>query len=299
MTSTANGSCLGYNVTTALECRFLRSPRPGKRLEIHEWAPPSHPEHGGELLVRWRQRPDRPFHGSVHRIDGRLVVNTSDAGWFRIDPAAGRVEVPSGIPAVKREVRLWTTPMLLLSSLEGNTPLHAATVEIDGMAVAIAAPGGHGKTTLAAALAARGHRLMAEDITVIDEEFMVSPGPDLIRLRPPTPDYLEYPPTWTTVESVPDRFFVRTGTPDASPSPLHSVVFVNTGDETRLVTRTDARRLADLWQVAFHLPNMTDRTRSFTAIAEIAERVPIYELTRPLDWSVLDRTADMIASVVS
>jgi hypothetical protein len=47
-------------------------------------------------------------------------------------------------------------------------PLHAACLEIDGRAIAFAGPSGAGKSTLAASLIARGHRLLADDVTVID-----------------------------------------------------------------------------------------------------------------------------------
>ena len=294
------GICLGYAVQSAFPVRFLRPGTAGRPMEVREWDPPADPTPGGELLVRWRPRPDRPFHGEVHRVGGKLVVNTSDAGWFRIDENSGTIEAPRGGNSVAREVRLWTTPMLLLATLAGRVPLHAASVDIGGKVVAVAAPGGFGKTSLATALAAKGHRLMAEDITIVDgSDHMVLAGPDLLRLRPPTPDHITFPPSWETVASTPDRYFVRTGTRDSSPAPLAAIVFVKTGARIELAERSDPRRLADLWQVAFHLPNMADRTRSFDAIATLADSVPIYDLVRPLEWSVLGETVSIIEDVVS
>ena len=295
-----DGVCLGYAVQSAFPVRFLRPGTAGMPLRVREWDPPADPSSGGELLVRWRPRPDRPFHGEVHRVAGSLVVNTSDAGWFRIDENSGTVEAPRVGDSVAREVRLWTTPMLLLATLAGRVPLHAASVDIGGKVVALAAPGGFGKTTLVTALVAHGHRLMAEDITIVDEpDRMVLAGPDLLRLRPPTPEHIALPPSWETVASTPDRYFVRTGTRDSSPAPLAAIVFVKTGTRIELVERSDARRLADLWQVGFHLPNMADRTRSFDAIASLADSVPIYDLGRPMEWSVLGETVSIIEELVS
>ena len=295
-----DGVCLGYAVQSAFPVRFLRPGTAGMPLRVREWDPPADPSSGGELLVRWRPRPDRPFHGEVHRVAGSLVVNTSDAGWFRIDENSGTVEAPRVGDSVAREVRLWTTPMLLLATLAGRVPLHAASVDIGGKVVAVAAPGGFGKTTLVTALVAHGHRLMAEDLTIVDEpDRMVLAGPDLLRLRPPTPEHIALPPSWETVASTPDRYFVRTGTRDSSPAPLAAIVFVKTGTRIELVERSDARRLADLWQVGFHLPNMADRTRSFDAIASLADSVPIYDLGRPMEWSVLGETVSIIEELVS
>lgn len=295
------GTCLGYSIETDLGFHFLRPGAGQRNLRVVEWTPPPDPASGGELLVRWQPRPDRPFHGAVHRAgDGRLVVETSDAGWFRIDPEAGVVEVDDSVDGIAREVRLWTTPMLLLATIAGSTPLHAACVEIDGKAVAICAPGGHGKTTLAAALVARGHRLLAEDITISDGSPPITrAGPDLLRLRRPSLGRVHLGPETKIVAETEVRVFVSTGSTDSSPAPLAAVIFLKDGESLRLLPRADATRLADLWQVSFHLPSLEDRGRSFKALADLADRVPIYELTRPLSWDQLSPGADLVESVVN
>jgi hypothetical protein len=60
----------------------------------------------------------------------------------------------------------------------GVLPLHASCLEIDGRAVAFAGPSGTGKSTLAASLMARGHRLIADDITVVD--LVADGGPPMV-----------------------------------------------------------------------------------------------------------------------
>jgi hypothetical protein len=295
-----SGTCLGYSIESDLKFRFLRPGLGEQTLRVTEWNPPSTPAAGGDLVVRWQPRPDRPFHGAVHRgQDDRLVVETSDAGWFRIDSAAGVVEVDSAAETVAREVRLWTTPMLLLAAISGATPLHAACVEIDGEAVAICAPGRHGKTTLAAALVSRGHRLLAEDITISDgTPPLVRAGPDLLRLRRPSLGKVSLGPRAEVVAETDDRLFIKTGVPDSTPVPLRAVIFLKGGDRVELVPRHDTSRLADLWQVSFHLPTKEDRTRSFAALAALADTVPIYDLTRPLSWDHLSPSVDLVESVV-
>lgn len=54
----------------------------------------------------------------------------------------------------------------------GLLPMHAASVEVGGGAVMMMGPSRAGKSTLSAALANRGHRLVADDVTV------AMPGPD-------------------------------------------------------------------------------------------------------------------------
>lgn len=229
--------------------------------------------------------------------DGTLVINTSDAGWYRLHPDDHVVEIPSGVDPIAREVRLWTTPMLLLSTIEDMTPLHAACVDIGGRAVALSAPGGFGKTTLAAALVGRGHGLVAEDITVLGAQTRVIPGPDLLRLRPPAMSHLQLNPEARILHRTDERVMVTTGSRVHNSMPLAAVIFLKEDLECAIERRADPTRIADLWQVSFHLPNLTDRGRAFSAVTSVANEVPIYDLRRPLDWDSMEWSMDAVEEV--
>ena len=71
--------------------------------------------------------------------------------------------------------------------LRGGISLHASAVVIKDRAVAFVGPAGAGKSTIAAAFAERGHRVLAEDVVTFDDHedaFLVLPAYPCIRLWP-------------------------------------------------------------------------------------------------------------------
>jgi hypothetical protein len=71
--------------------------------------------------------------------------------------------------------------------LRGLTALHASAAVINGYAVAFVGGGGAGKSTIVAALARAGHRVLSDDIAVLEEvsgTFRIKPAYPQIRLWP-------------------------------------------------------------------------------------------------------------------
>ena len=71
--------------------------------------------------------------------------------------------------------------------LRGLVCLHASAIVVDGMAIALVGPAGAGKSTTAAAFAARGFSVLAEDVVTLDDRgdtFFVQPAYPCIRLWP-------------------------------------------------------------------------------------------------------------------
>jgi hypothetical protein len=79
--------------------------------------------------------------------------------------------------------------------LRGLVCLHASAIVVDGKAIALIGPAGAGKSTTAAAFAARGFNVLAEDVVTLDDHFgdrfgdngdsfLVRPAYPCIRLWP-------------------------------------------------------------------------------------------------------------------
>jgi hypothetical protein len=122
---------------------------------------------GRDLTIEW---------GSA----GDLRFGYGDQAWFHLDAARGRL----GCAPVEVATLAWQRVLLSriipnVSLAHGREALHAAAVEIPLGVVAIAAPSGMGKSTLAYELVRRGHRLFTDDVLILsrgDETVHAHPG---------------------------------------------------------------------------------------------------------------------------
>ena len=113
------------------------------------------------------------------------VVTCALTGTFVIDGETRTVAVDAAAcePA-DLEHRVVATAVPLLAAELGDVVLHAAAIETDAGVVLFCGPSGRGKSTLAAALATHGHRVLADDGAVVSFEprAVAWPGPTGIRL---------------------------------------------------------------------------------------------------------------------
>jgi hypothetical protein len=125
----------------------------------------------------------RSIQGSYYRLlyhEGIDFVIDSGVGqvWANWPPERCIADVPS---------YLLGPVIAIILRLRGVVCLHASAIVADGCAVAFVGPKGAGKSTVAAALAVRGARVIADDTIALrrrDGEWIVAPGYPRIRLWP-------------------------------------------------------------------------------------------------------------------
>lgn len=303
MTDGSAGTCFGFAVRSALPFHYLREGG-GDPLDVVSGAGAGdHGDRGnGELLLEWTPSPRFPLAGRLVRAEPGFRLWVDTWGWFLVDPQARRVSMPETDNVVRREERLWSIPAMLCLLARGDSPLHAAAVEIDGHAVVLAAPGTHGKTTLAAALHAAGHRLLSEDTTCVRvaEAAAVVPGPAMLRLRHDVARHVAVPNAVAVGSVQDDRVHLALDPAvrgDCAAVPLHAIVLLRRSDEQPRIERaTPAEAVRDLWALSFRLPTDEDRERCFAAVTDIARTVPIWNLHRPLRFSDLPATVALVAA---
>jgi hypothetical protein len=226
------------------------------------------------------------------------VFHLADIGGYLVDPGRPWIGVPTPPDAVRMEQMLWNVPAMLCALARREVCLHAAAVEVDGAAVLLAAPGRHGKTTLALACHQAGLRMLSEDVAIVRPAASeVLPGPALLRIR----DGLLGDAIPAGLDLVARRvgrteYAVAAGRRgDASGVPLRCIVLLRESERGIWFDRADPSQVVrDLFALGFHLPDDGSRETCFSAAADLAAALPAWNLHRPLQREELSRTVAAI-----
>jgi len=175
--------------------------------------------------------------------------------------------------------------------LRGVTCLHASAVVVDGRCIVVVAPGGHGKSSIAAAFALRGVAVLTEDLLALretDRGFKAQPAYPRVRLWPHaaaqlfgsidalpriTPDDLHWDKRYLDLAGEGFRFHARPATVAAIYSGVHDEEAIN--PFVRPMRGRDAL-LALLPNAYSHgFPGRDTRARDVEVLARLAESVPV------------------------
>jgi hypothetical protein len=296
-----SGTCFGYRPVSSLSFEYLRG-GDGDPLEVREREDSGEDPEKALLLHEWTPIPGKRSWARLYGQDGRYRLWIEGGGSFWVDPAAPSVELPIGHETtIRREERLWGIPAMLCFLARGDLPLHAAAVDVDGRAILLAAPGYHGKTTLAAAFDAAGYRVLSEDVSCIRLSSPPSlvPGPAMLRVRADVAGQLELPRA-REVAAGDDRIHFsldRTNRGDCTPLPVRALVLLRRAENGVALERiSGADSLRELWPLSFKLRSVEDRERTFQGVTALADATHIWNLSRPLRLSELSRVVERIAS---
>ncbi|MGH2756502.1 MAG: hypothetical protein ACRDI3_01795 [Actinomycetota bacterium] len=288
--------CYGYRVTGRDLVLPVRSGDAGPLLLRDADRPPIP---NGDPVLEIRSHEGIPF-ARVYRDRKGYAVWISDAGWFAVDPEEPSIALPPDCDPALLEARLWAVPIALCMIERGDLPFHAAAVEVDGSALVLAAPTKHGKTTLAAAFARQGFRVLSEDVTCcrVDQVPSILPGPAFLRVRRDSFERLRLS-SQSVVREEGDRFYV---TMDESPRgdgeavPLSGILLIRpSAKRFALEPVSGVAALPDLWALTLNLPSTQGRNVGFSRLASLVDRVPVWDLHRPDGFDILDRIVEQIA----
>jgi hypothetical protein len=159
-----------------------------------------------DVIVRRGSIPATPFETSGSEfqclvVDDEIWIHCGGVGTFRI--RGGReIDVDPAPQAQEFTLRSYIVKAALAAILrqQDKLILHASAVAIDGRAAAFIGSSGMGKSTTTAALHARGHPVLADDLVAVDVQHRHGP-----HVLPGAPHLALLPESARAIGDDPDR----------------------------------------------------------------------------------------------
>ncbi|QTE29425.1 hypothetical protein [Pengzhenrongella sicca] len=182
---------------------------------------------------------------------------------------------------------------IAFSRWSGREVFHAGGFVSAGRAWIVLGPRTAGKSTLLAALAARGVDVLSDDVVVTDGA-VVFQGPRCIDLREAPPSSSRHPTHSLHLTRARQDTRLRMTLPDrADPVPVGGWLYLQWAPAvaaTRIAARDLLARLA-VGRIARFSPSDPATLLALAAL-------PAWDLARPRDWSALDDVVDLIGATL-
>jgi hypothetical protein len=187
--------------------------------------------------------------------------------------------------------------------------LHAASVDVGGRLVAIAGDRGAGKSTTSMGLRRRGHRLLVDDVALIefrDDAAWTTPFARNVHLLPDAAAALGL-----DFDSLPllaggrDKAAFAPEPPAAEPRQVEAVIVLAPSPDTDAVAVEEARGADRVRQLREHTlrdgiaPIVLGEQAYFAALTQLAAACPVFVLCRPVDRWTLDDVLDAAEQVAT
>jgi hypothetical protein len=136
-----------------------------------------------------RQPASDSFYQSKFLRDGSTYLRWNGVGEFLISGDGDRITGLQHDAAQEESFQVYLLGQALSYALVrcGLEPLHATAIVVDGGAVVLLGSSGFGKSSLAACFLEAGHRLLTDDLLILQASsasVMAYPGPPRIKLFP-------------------------------------------------------------------------------------------------------------------
>jgi hypothetical protein len=244
----------------------------------------------------------------VHPCGEGTILNIPDVATYWITGGC-RIVVQPGPNAEDANVRLYLlgSAMGVLLHQRRLLPLHANAVEIGRAAFAFMGPSGAGKSTLAAWFHDQGHRVVADDVSVVtigqQGQPLVHPGVPRLRLwrqalersgRSAT----DHPLSWRGDPSY-DKYDVsiQDGRASQRSQPLGAVYLLE-ASETFHVERVSGAEAADVIFANTYRGHYVQAANSevahWTSVMQLIRTTPVFRVARPWSLEQLDAVGHRI-----
>ena len=248
--------------------------------------------------------PDCPADGSVAGSQN-LRFAIEGIGAWQIE-GGHTIRLHPGLTARPEEVRLFTLGSAWggLGYQRGFAMWHGSAVRFAGQTVLLCGDAGAGKSTMAAALYARGAALVADDLSRIEPRVggaVIYPSSSRVKLWREAITRLDWE------DMVLQRDYYREDKFHCSapvfacadgPVRLHAIVALEEAQEASLERQTGSAAMTTAFEGTLYRAQMLDALggwgRQGALAARIVSQIPVYSLHRPRDFTVLSKSTDLI-----
>jgi hypothetical protein len=227
--------------------------------------------------------PPNETHYEISADVARLTWK--DVGTFVVRRREVLVHPLPNVGAGVLQLLLLGPVMAVLLEQRGHLVLHASSVTLDDAAVAFLGASGWGKSTLAAALHARGHPIVADDViavTVEDGRVLVQPGYPHLRLLPLAATSFGQASELPTDALADKRAYPALRGFSTSPRPLRRLYVLADGNSREIQEIDPQNAFLELIRHTY-TARLLDSARlasNFAQCAGVAARVPLRRLRR-------------------
>lgn len=254
--------------------------------------------------------PARPFGPAVQIGDGMVRIAVPAVAAYRVEEGR-RIVIDTDLPPMAPDIRtfLLATVLAALCFQRGRLPLHAGVVEVDGRALVLAGESGVGKSTLAAALVRRGHRLLSDDLCLLDTDGasgpLIQPAFPRLRLWQQAANHLRIDTTgMDRVRPDIEKHPIPVSQADFHQGALPPALVANMRfleyPQRVTLTRLDQTAVMCCYKLIYR-PRlglaMGFQSLYFKGLASLAKHSPVFDLVRPRRFDMLDATADRLMAL--
>lgn len=235
------------------------------------------------------------------------------AGTARIEVRGGcdiTITPTPGLTDADAAALLMAGPLAALCWQRGLVPFRFAVVAVGGAAVVLAGVAGVGKSTLALALAARGARLVSDDLSIVSfpdvavgsPRAVAWPGIRRIAVWGDIPAAVAPDTVASPIRDGISRWFVDVAGGAPHPLPIRAMVLLRVGAQGtqscwRMGPADAAARLLDAATQRAPVRRLGGDRVLLATVARLCRAVPTYRLERPAQLSALPALADRVLAI--
>jgi hypothetical protein len=251
----------------------------------------------------WIQHVSLVNGGIYVRIEGLFETIVSPDGRRALFQPLGLVDERS------LEANLLNFIVSAALTLQGEEPLHSTVIDLGGRVVGLLGVSGAGKSTLAAYFIGQGADLLTDDmlrLEFVDGKALAYPGPYRLKLfDEPARRFLPEARKHGAFNGLSGKFMMQPREAMNSPRrphPLSALFWLGDPDATPAPQDVSLKRLggaelarnliASAMNTRYHRPERL--VRQFRFSEQVAQFLPVYELSYPRKFEVMPRVVDEI-----